>query len=397
MRILHTSHTYWPHADGVAVVMQRVSEGLAARGHEVTVATGPAPAPPVEEHRGVRIRRFAVRGNQATGHRGDTEAYARFVASFPCDLMLNYAAQICTTDLVLPLLPGLRRGKVIVPCGYSGLRDERYAEYFRRMPAYLRAYDAAVYHSRTYQDARFAADHHLSNSVFINNGGDVAPTTSAKGRFRARYGVREKTLLLSVGRVEAMKGQDLVLEALRICGLHDAAVVLVCPDVGRFASGALRTAPGPLFRPRWEARAALYRLVERRLPGRSHRLEWRLPGGKAVYVLAGLPREDVLAAYQDADLFVFGSRVECSPLVVIESMAAGTPFISTPVGNVPELPGGVIVSDAGEMAAAMDRLARRGDEWRELSAAGRSAWRQHHTWDQVVDQYERLYRTVVGD
>jgi len=36
VRILHTCYTYWPHADGVAVVMQRVSEGLAARGHEVT-------------------------------------------------------------------------------------------------------------------------------------------------------------------------------------------------------------------------------------------------------------------------------------------------------------------------------------------------------------------------
>jgi L-malate glycosyltransferase len=395
MRVLHTCHTYWPHADGVAIVMQRVSEGLAARGHQVTVATGPAQAPPAEEHGGVQIRRFAVRGNEATGCSGATDAYARFVASFPCDVMLNYAAQICTTDLVFPLLDGLGCRKLIAPCGFSGLKDRRYAQYFSRMPAYLRAYDAAVYHSRTYQDARFAAAHHLENSVFISNGADVMATPRGAPGFRAKYSIGEATLLLSVGRVEAMKGQDLVLEAFRRSGLHDAALVLVCPEISRFASGALRTAAGPFFRPRWESRAALYRLAERHLPGRARRLEWGLSDGKAVYVLAGLPRQDVLAAYADADLFVFGSRVECSPLVIIEAMASGTPFISTPVGNVPDMPGGVIVRDAVSMAEATDRLSLRGEEWSDLSKAGRTAWEAGFTWDRVVDQYERLYQRLV--
>jgi len=391
VRILHTGHSYWPHTDGVAIVMQRISEGLAARGHEVTVATVLAGAPPAEEHGGVQIRRFDVRGNEARGYSGDMEAYARFVASFPCDVMLNYAAQICTTDLVFPLLAGLGCCKVIVPCGYSGLRDERYAEYFSRMPVYLRAYDAAVYNSRTYQDAQFAADNRLDNSVFINNGADVMDFPYVAGSFRAKNAIRETTLLLSVGRVEALKGQDLVLEAFRRSTLRDAAVVLVGPEIGRFASGALRTRAGPLFKSRRRARAVLYELVERHVPERSHRLEWRLSDGKAVYILAGLPTQDVLTAYADADLFVFGSRVECSPLVIIEAMASGTPFISTPVGNVPEMPGGVIVRDVVEMAEAIDRLAQKGEEWRELSEAGHTAWERDYTWDHVVDEYERLY------
>lgn len=396
MRILHTCHTYWPHTDGVAIVMQRVSEGLAARGHEVTVATGLAGTPPAEEHSGVQIRRFDVRGNEARGYSGDTEAYARFVASFPCDVMLNYAAQIYTTDLVFPLLPRLGCRKVIAPCGYSGLRDECYAEYFSRMSDRLRAYDAAVYHSRTYQDAQFAADNRLDNSVFINNGADVMDFPYAAGSFRSKYAIRETTLLLSVGRVEALKGQDLVLEAFRRSKLQDAAVVLVCPEIGRFASGALRTAAGPLFKSRRRARAVLYAFLERHLLERSHRLQWSLSGEKAVYILADLPRQDVLTAYADADLFVFGSRVECSPLVIIEAMASGTPFISTPVGNVPDMPGGVIVRDAVEMAEAIDRLAHKGEELRELSEAGHTAWERDYTWDHVVDEYERLYAKLLS-
>jgi glycosyltransferase involved in cell wall biosynthesis len=77
-------------------------------------------------------------------------------------------------------------------------------------------------------------------------------------------------------------------------------------------------------------------------------------------------------------------------------MASATPFISTPVGNVPELPGGVIVRDVAEMAAQIDRLAMKGESWSELSRAGRKAWEQDHKWDRVVDQYERLYDTLLA-
>ena len=42
-------------------------------------------------------------------------------------------------------------------------------------------------------------------------------------------------------------------------------------------------------------------------------------------------------------------------------MASGTPFISTPVGNVPELPGGVIAHDVAGMAEAIDQLAQKGE------------------------------------
>ena len=396
MRILHTCHTYRPSPDGVAIVMQRVSEGLVSRGHEVTVATtGLAGVAPAEDHAGVQIRRFDVSGNAASGCSGATEAYSRFVASFPCDVMLNYAAQICTTDLVLPLLAELDCRKVIAPCGYSGLQDEHYAEYFSQMPAHLRAYDAAVYHSQTYQDARFAADNGLGNSVFINNGADAVSPPYAPGSFRNRYAIPQTTLLLSVGRLEPPKGQDLVVEAFRLSKLRDAALVLVAPEISRFAAGTLRTETGPFFKSRRRVRAALYELVERHLPGRAQRLEWKLSDGKKIYILTHLPRHDVLAAYADADLFVFGSRVECSPLVIIEAMAAGTPFISMPVGNVPDLPGGMIVRDTTEMAAAIDQLAQKGEPWRNLSQAGRAAWERDYTWDHVVDQYERLYQELL--
>ena len=397
MRILHTCHTYWPHADGVSVVMQRVSEGLAARGHDVTVATGPGAGPPTEVRNGVTIRRFDIAGNEALGYEGDTRTFTDFVTSFATDVVLAYAAQICTTDLLLPLVPSLAAVTVLAACGYGGLHDPRYADYFAHLPARLRTFDAVVYHSGGYQDAAFAARHALTNGVVIANGADPPPDSPAARSFRAAHGIRERRLLLCVGRVEANKGQDTVLEALAASRVTDAAAVFVCPEISRYAAGALRTPAGPLYRERWEARALAHR-VARRLSGRpAGRLSWRLPHGNTVYVLAGLPREDVLAAYGDADLFVFGSRVECAPLVILEAMAAGLPFVSTPVGNVPELAGGVLVGDAGEMAAAVHRLVRHGGEWQQLARAGREAWSRDHRWEHIVEQYERLYERLVRE
>ena len=397
MRILHTCHTYWPHADGVSVVMQRISEGLASRGHDVTVATGPGAGPACEVRNGVTIRRFRIAGNEALGYEGETDAFTQFVTSAPADVVLAYAAQICTTDLLLPLAATLPAATVLAACGYSGLHDRRYAGYFAALPRYLHAFDAVVYHSGGYQDAAFAARHGLTNGVVIANGADPPPEPPEPGRFRDAYGIGERRVLLSVGRVEANKGQDVVLQALAASRITDTAAVFVCPEVSRFAAGALRTPAGPLYRPRWEARA-LARRVAARLPGGSaSRLSWRLPNGNAVYVLAGLPRQDVLAAYGDADLFVFGSRVECAPLVVLEAMAAGLPFVSTPVGNVPELAGGVLVNGADEMAAAVHRLVRRGDEWERLARAGREAWARDHCWEHIVGRYESLYERLTRE
>ena len=59
-------------------------------------------------------------------------------------------------------------------------------------------------------------------------------------------------------------------------------------------------------------------------------------GRKRVGIL-DVPRIEVLAAYKAADLFVFGSQVECSPLVLFEAVASGTPFVSVDCGNAREI------------------------------------------------------------
>lgn len=385
--------------DGVAIVMQRISEGLAARGHDVTVATArSAGKPRPSSHNGVRIVEFDIAGNEVEGFRGDVSGYRDFIVSFDGDLLFNYAAQICTTDLVFPLLDDLPFAKVIAPCGYSRLGDPRYARYFEKMPERLRKYEKAVYHSAVYQDKKFSDSHGLTNATIIPNGASRSEFEDPRVGFRAKYGIDQGCLLLSVGNLMDLKGQKDVLEAFASARVSDCALVFIGSEISRYVTGAMRTRSGPLFDLRRKANILRHEVLESRIrPSLKRVYEFDAPPGSRAVVFAGVPREDVVAAYHEADLFVFGSRLECSPLVIFEAMASATPWISYPVGNVPELPGGVLVRDVEDMGRAIGELVHDQGARERLGAEGRRAWLERYTWESLIPRYETLFLEVAGN
>jgi glycosyltransferase involved in cell wall biosynthesis len=120
-----------------------------------------------------------------------------------------------------------------------------------------------------------------------------------------------------------------------------------------------------------------------------------------------LPREKVVDAFFEADLFVFASKVEYSPLVLFESAAAGTPFLTVPAGNADEIvrwTGGgwlcpATVDDRGYVKVSPDVLAREIEkgirapaDLRKLGNAGRQAWLDSFTWEKIAKSYERILR-----
>jgi len=126
-----------------------------------------------------------------------------------------------------------------------------------------------------------------------------------------------------------------------------------------------------------------------------------------------LPREDVVNAFLEADLFVFASMVEYSPLVLFESAAAGTPFLTVPVGNSTEIVrwtggGWLCPADVNErgytrvspmvLAREMEKAIRTPDYLHRLGAAGREAWQDRFTWAKIARSYERILRgeTVIS-
>lgn len=382
MRILHTVEFYSPSVGGAQEVIKQISERLVRRGHAVTVATTSLAARTDTIINGVRVQPFSISGNSVRGFEGRPNDYSEFLLQGDFDIMMNYAAQQWATDLVFPLLGCLPYPTVLAPCGFSGLRNPDYATYFERLPDVLRQYDGLLFHSDTYQDIAFARQHGIDRCTVIPNGASEDEFGHVTPDFRQRYGIPDDIpLLLTVGSHTGLKGHRLVMEAFRRARIGRAALVVIgntrgqCYRECRFHSRAVTALSG---------------------------------GHKRVFVLDP-PRPDVVAAYHAADLFVFGSNVECSPLVLFEAMASGTPFATTACGNAEEIAqwghGGIVVptrqlsdgrvtSDPSIMARAIEEIIRDPETRHGLAQDGHRAWLQRFTWEGIVAQYEQLYSQI---
>jgi len=373
MRILHTVTSYHPDSGGGSQeVVRQLSERLVQRGHDVTVVTTFSPQRRIFEHNGVRIRHFKIRGllnHSALGIWGDVERYLEYIRNGQFDLVMNYAAQTWCTDLTCKILPEIRAKKILAACGYSGLLGVRklfYWPYFRRLPGYLRQYDTIVYHSANYIDKIFGDARGVTNYRVIPNGIDSREFQQPDVNFRALHDIQTKYILLTVGNHFTNKGHDRILAAFGDLKRNDVTLCIVGRD------------SAPRHRSCWKKCS----IEGSRSKGR-------------ILLLDHASRSHVVAAYFAADLFLSGSRIEAFPLVIIEAMASGTPFIAFPAGNIDEMPGGILVRTVSEMAVEIDRLLEDKEGRRKLGEIGLSAQRARYEWETVVDQYEQLYRELL--
>lgn len=386
MRILHTVEFYDPSVGGSQEVVKRLSEALVERGHEVTVATTKLKNRVSKAINGVMIEEFAVSGNPADDFTGEVERYQDFLLNANFDIMMNYAAQQWATDLVFPVIEKLAYPKALAPCGYSALHLKAYQNYFRKLPEYLRHYEHIIYHSASYQDKLFGDRHNIGNFSIIPNGAAAEEFDAAPGiDFRKYYSIPGGKMILSVANHYWSKGHGLVIDAFRRSKAPDASLVIIGNPVGGGCFHSCRKYANQATK-----------------------------AGKPVILLQDIPRKHVVAAFKQADLFLFGSEIECFPLVLIEAMASGTPFITTDCGAAGELAGGIIVGDSRRsflsripgiqtycadptvIADRVDGLLGDKAASMRLSKEGRGAWQSMYTWKQVVNKYEEIYVELLG-
>ncbi len=359
MRVLATVERYAPAIGGAERVVQRVAEGLAARGHEVHVLTGGAPEE--VELGGVHVHRLPVSGNEVRGIHGDGSSVASLIARIEPDIVFNYAAQTWATDCCFDLLEREGRPRmVLAPCGFSGLGKRRYERYFAAMPERLRGYDALILHSAVYQDWKFASDAGAERIHVVPNGADPPASGDTLG-----LTAPGRSLAVTVGSHVVSKGHAQFARAIRALARERALTgVIVAPP--RRGLDALR---GCQLTCQARARVQPLRILDGSLPGA------------------------VASAISAADLFLFTSRVECAPLVILEAMAAGSPWVSYDVGNVSELPGGVVAGSFGELLDAAGQVL---DGKRpELGTQGREAWEADHRWEDIIPRYESVFNEVL--
>jgi len=119
-----------------------------------------------------------------------------------------------------------------------------------------------------------------------------------------------------------------------------------------------------------------------------------------VIFLGFLPDEDVPVVYSLADVFVFPTFAEGFGLPPLESMACGTPVITSDLPTMRETTGGHAVHvdphDLRALVEAMRRLAEDRSERDRLREEG-LAWAKDFTWERHVQQTLEVYREVLAE
>jgi glycosyltransferase involved in cell wall biosynthesis len=388
MKILHTVEFYNPSVGGMQEVVGQLSKELVKLGHEVTVATTRLPERKEKEIEGVRVGEFDISGNMVRGLLGETETYQKFLLTSHFDIITNFAAQQWATDLMLPILDRIRAVKVFVPTGFSGLYLPQYKKNFEQMKIWMSKYDRNVFLSDCYQDIIFARECGIRNNTLIPNGaGEDEFLLPARIRIRQQLHIPDKNfLILHVGSHTGMKGH---IEAMKIFD-HAKIQYATFLIVGNHFGGGCTLA---------------CKRAEEIYPG--------FPQGNRDHkqlLVRELSREETVAAYKAADLFLFPSRVECSPIVLFECMAAKTPFLTTDVGNSAEI---IQWSGAGRLlptikdargfshadivgsAHVLEEVVIQEQEREGMKVAGHKAWLARFTWGKIAKEYEALYGTLL--
>lgn len=389
MKILHTVQSYYPSVGGMAEVVKQLSERLVLMGHDVTVATSTASGRVQKVINGVVIEAFDAGGNLAQGLTGEVERYREFVIDGGFEIVTNFAAQQWATDALITILDKISAKKVFVPTGFSGLYLERFNEYFVSMRRWLLQYDMNVFLSEDYRDVNFAREWGVKKILVIPNGASEDEfVTHSTIDIRGRLGIpSDHFLILMVGSHTGLKGHGAALEIFSRAKLTNATLLIIANSFGRGCTYSCR------------ARAMLFSLS-----GENRRSGKRL-------IMTSLPRVETVAAYQAADLFLFPSNVECSPLVLFECMASHTPFLTTDVGNAGEIiqwsgsgallpthkdQKGYSRADIAGSTIQLTELYHNSPAREEMSERGFRAWQERFNWGTIARQYEELYQALLG-
>ncbi len=382
MNILMISDVYFPRVNGVSTSVESFRKALARQGHSVTLI---CPAYPI-------------------GHEDDPDILripSRSVPGDPEDRMMHYRR-------VLELMPDLARRQfdlvhVHTPfvAHYAGLKlarrlglpvvetchtlfEEYLHHYIPWLPGSLLRWavkrvalrqchvvDALIAPSPPMRDA--VERYGIRRPIFvIATGLPLGEFRCAMdGDFRQRYQLPTNApLLLFVGRTAHEKNIGFLIDMLpKVISRHPSALLVIAGE-------------GP-------ARDALARQAQQRGVEKSVRF-------------VGYMRRDgpLQSMYRAADVFVFASRTETQGLVLLESMALGTPVVSTAVmGTLDVLRDneGCLIAedDPNDFANKINRLL---DDASLRSRLSQSAMDYADQWHEDVkaSQLIELYRQICG-
>jgi len=390
VRIAYLAQSYPPMVSGAALVVRRMAEGMAARGHVVlALAASDKGQSYVEERDRLRVARLRalpnpVRVGQHFVLWPQTEIAAELRAFQP-DILHSH-------DPLTVGLAGLRAARSLPrpPIRLLTLHQLPWfvSTYLPALPALHRLVESVLWsYGRWFYpqfdsvitSSKMIADIVGAHTRFrpqpMSNGVDTTrftPPPAAPDEaesLRHKYGLDpELPIILYAGRVDADKQVDLAVRAAALALQSAKAQLLIVGD--------------------GKQRNAIFQLAE----SLGIRDRSRFPGYVAM-------TGDLPGLYRLASLFITASEVEIQSSVVLEAAASGLPVVTVRASSMPEFVEdgvtGFLVSprDVVTLANRIITLLQNPARARAMGEAGLAVARRH-SHENAIEAHERYYESL---
>lgn len=375
VRILLTSPAYPPSISGLANAVEMQARLLIESGHEVDIATGgDVTKVRTEPELKVNIFQFNVSGEKSFLHpiKGDVSEYKNFLLNSKYDFLIFNAWQIWSTDIALDILQSIPGKKILYSHGISTnvffksdlmasiIRFVLWRPYWWNIKKIMKNLDGVIFLSEKGVDSRFD-DIKIAKKLGIKY--SVIPNPINYKSYEFLYGkkaaISSMISIISVGSYFWTKGHAFVIRA--------------------YASSKFKNKiPLKIFGQKFNVHTNKLRSLSASLGVDENMISFN----------EGISENLLLTAYLEASLFISGSMTECQPLVLLDAMATGLPFIARSTGCIPFMEGGVVVNSEFECAEKINYLLGNQGELELLAARGiQEIWAKHSP-EKVKEQLE---------
>lgn len=361
-KILIASFGFYPEQHGVAQAAYRQALGLYQLGYQVTVIT--------RTKMPIAVPFKVVSVSQKV-------EYQLFLKSSDADVAFFHGWHNWVSDWAIPLLP--LKGKAVLVShgtnfnvrlgGLKGgiwwLRNRVTAAIF---PWKMSRFNHFIFLSNKLEKQRMtdvilAKKRGMTNCSIIPNGARPAFLNESTVDFRTKNEINASEILLCVSNFQPAKGQGDLLNWFTELDLPDTALVLIGSEFNAFSEQLKKQAYKQL--------------------------------GKSVFLFEKLNEEELHAAYRVANVFVSATYTEVQPLMLLDAMAVGLPFLCRDVGVVSELEGGICFTTQEGFKYNLECLLKGSLLRERLGKAAKKAVVERYNWEDIARQHHFLIQNIL--
>lgn len=390
MRILHLTPYYKPAyaLGGVVRSVEGMATSLAKRGHQVTVLTTDVfdqtrryDGPLDETIDGVRVlrrRNVSPRWRKSLNlstPRGMKKAAESILPTV--DILHAHEFRSAENLLVTPVAQKLGVPIVLSPHGTLNLTTGR----SRLKSTWDRLFGAGVALRIDHVIAltenelaevkslwsAFGKRKHPTGFSVVPNGVRVNEHADTPGAsdFRQSHNLADAPTVLYMGRLQARKGLDVLVQAFLAADVQESRLLIVGPDEGALSS-----------------------------------LRALADGDERIVFTGYLGGEERLAALAASDVFALPATGEGQPMAALEALASALPVVLSPGCNMGDVAGYgagyVVEASVDAFADKLRLLLSDGALRREMGAAGRRLVTEKYAWDKVAGELEWVYQGLLS-